>query len=150
MLSIAAHSRLLGVHPPTVRRWEREGRSGLIAPVHTPGNHRRYPIKTEGRLTVGCARVSSHNQEDDLPRQVARLEAYAAGHQVVIVKDIGSGLNCNKPGLRKLLGFLLSGDARELILTYKDQLLRFGSELVFFICQRLGVKVVTILNAPKQ
>jgi len=64
------------------------------------------------------------------------------------VKDIGSGLNCNKPGLRKLLALLLSGTVCELILTYKDRLLRFGSELVFFICKRLGI-TVTILDSPE-
>ena len=31
------------------------------------------------------------------------------------------------------------------MLTYKDRLLRFGSELIFLICESFGVKV-TILN----
>jgi putative resolvase len=44
---------------------------------------------------------------------------------------------------------LLSGTVCELILTYKDRLLRFGSELVFFICKRLGV-TVTILDSPAE
>jgi predicted site-specific integrase-resolvase len=85
------------------------------------------------------------------PSLIDRLAAHgrADGKEVVIVKDIGSGLNCNKPGLRKLLGLLVSGQVRELILTYKDRLLRFGSELVFFICKRLGV-TVTILDAPAE
>ena len=149
--TIAAYSRLLGVHPQTVRRWEREHKPGLVQPVRTPGNHRRYPVATGGKLVVGYARVSCHDQKDDLPRQVARLEARGReqGNKLVIVKDIGSGLNCNKPGLRKLLGLILSGQVRELILTYKDRLLRFGSELVFFICKRLGV-AVTILDAPAE
>ncbi len=149
--SISAYSRSLGVHPQTVRRWEREGRPGLIAPVRTAGNHRRYPVEAKGKLTVGYARVSCHDQKEDLPRQIDRLAAHAKakGHEVVIVKDIGSGLNCNKPGLRKLLALLLSGNVRELIITYKDRLLRFGSELVSFICQRLGV-TVTILDAPQE
>jgi putative resolvase len=94
--------------------------------------------------------VSGHDQKEDLPRQIERLTQHglASGRSVLIVKDIGSGLNCNKPGLRKLLGLLLSGTVRELILTYKDRLLRFGSELVFFICRRLGV-TVTILDSPE-
>lgn len=47
----------------------------------------------------------------------------------------------------KLLRLLLSGTVAELVLTSKDRLLRFGSELVFFLCARLGVKV-TILDPP--
>ena len=100
---------------------------------------------------MGYARVSSHDQKADLPRQAERLVAHgkAAGRAVVIVQDVGSGLNCNKPGLRKLLGLLLSGSVRELLLTYKDRLLRFGSELVFFICKLMGV-TVTILDSPQE
>ena len=151
MLTIAAYSRLLGVHPQTVRRWEREGRAGLVRPVRTIGNHRRYPTQCPGDLVVGYARVSGHDQKADLPRQIGRLEAHgaSAGKKVVVIRDIGSGLNFKKPGLRRLIDLLLSGKVRELILTYKDRLLRFGSELVFFICRRLGV-TVTILDSPAE
>ena len=99
---------------------------------------------------MGYARVSCHDQKEDLPRQIDRLTKHglASGKSVLIVKDISSGLNCNKPGPRKLLALLLSGTVCELILTYKDRLLRFGSELVFFICKRLGV-TVTILDSPE-
>lgn len=150
MLTISAYSHLLGVHPQTVRRWEREGRGGLITPIRTSGNHRRYPVKSEGKQAVGYARVSCHDQKDDLPRQIDRLTKHglASGKPVLIVKDVGSGLNCNKPGLRKLLALLLSGTVSELILTYKDRLLRFGSELVFFICKRMGI-TVTVLDSPE-
>ena len=69
---------------------------------------------------------------------------------MVLVKDIGSGLNCRQPGLKKLLALLVSGSIRELDLTYKDRLLRFGNELVFQLCSLLGIKV-TVLDdaAPK-
>ena len=39
---------------------------------------------------------------------------------------------------------LLTGKVKELFLTYKDRLLRFGSEIIFMICKTLGIKV-TIL-----
>ena len=149
MLTISAYSRLLGVHPQTMRRWEKEERPGLVAPVRTLGNHRRYLVQPKGEITVGYARVSCHDQKDDLPRQADRLTRHAADRPVLIIKDIGSGLNCNKPGLKKLLALLLTGTVRELILTFKDRLLRFGSELIFFICKQLGV-VVTILDHPEE
>ena len=106
-------------------------------------------MQSSGKVTVGYARVSCHDQKADLPRQIGRLTRYAGDKPVVVIQDIGSGLNCNKPGLRKLLSLLLSGNVRELILTYKDRLLRFGSELIFFVCKRLGV-VVTILDCPEE
>ena len=149
MLTSSGYSRLLGVHPQTLRRWEREKRPGLAVPVRTLGNHRRYPVPVQGNITVGYARVSCHDQKEDLPRQADRLTRHAADRPVVIIKDIGSGLNCNKPGLKKLLALLLTGTVRELILTYKDRLWRFGSELILFICRQLGL-VVTILDHPEE
>jgi len=75
--------------------------------------------------------------------------ATADGKPITIVKDIGSGMNCDKPGLRQLLRLLLSGTVAELVLTSKDCLLRFGSELLFFLYAKLGVKV-TILDPPTE
>jgi predicted site-specific integrase-resolvase len=74
---------------------------------------------------------------------VEKLEAYAPS--LLVFTDIGSGLNCRKRGLTALVKLLLTGRVRELVLTYKDRLLRFGSELIFLICDCFGVKV-TILN----
>ena len=98
---------------------------------------------------MGYARVSFHDQKADLPRQSQPLRQHA-GADMVLVKDIGSGLNYRKPGLKKLLALLVSGSVRELVLSYKDRLLHFGSELVFQLCSLLGIKV-TVLDdaAPK-
>ena len=93
---------------------------------------------------MGYAHVSCHDQKADLPRQSQPLRQHA-GADMVLVKDIGSGLNCRKPGLKKLLALLVSGSVRELVLSYKDRLLRFGSELVFQLGSLLGIKV-TVLN----
>jgi predicted site-specific integrase-resolvase len=94
-------------------------------------------------LIVGYARVSCSDQKADLPRQVDKLKAYARTIQVYT--DIGSGLNCKKRGLTALVKLLLTGRVKELVLTYKDRLLRFGSELIFLICDCYQVKV-TLLN----
>ncbi len=40
------------------------------------------------------------------------------------------------------------GKATRLVLTTKDRLLRFGSELVFSICELHGVEVVILNKAP--
>ncbi len=144
--TISHYAELLGIHPQTLRKHERLGIGAYIVPIRTTGGHRRYPIP-EGvdakQLTVGYARVSCSDQKADLPRQVEKLKDYDAGVQVYT--DIGSGLNCKKRGLTALVKILLTGRVKELVLTYKDRLLRFGSELIFLICDCYGVKV-TILN----
>jgi predicted site-specific integrase-resolvase len=46
--------------------------------------------------------------------------------------------------LKRLLRLITSGEIDRLVLTHKDRLLRFGSELVFSLCQQFGVEVVVI------
>ena len=54
---------------------------------------------------------------------------------------MGSGLNFKKRGLKKLIREILAGKISEIVLTHKDRLLRFGSELIFMICACLGTKI---------
>lgn len=61
-----------------------------------------------------------------------------------MVSDIGSGLNCAKPGLRKLLKYLVSGNIRRLTVIHEDRLLRFGVGLIKFICQWTKTEFVVV------
>jgi YfiH family protein len=62
-----------------------------------------------------------------------------------VIADLGSGMNYQKKGLRRLLNQIIEGKVGRLVVTHKDRLLRFGAELVFAICEAKGVEVV-ILN----
>ena len=92
------------------------------------------------------ARVSSHDQKADLKRQQAVLEAYCAGRgwHTQCIKDSGSGINYRKKGLNQLLELILRGQMKRLVLTHKDRLLRFGSELIFALCELQGIEIVII------
>lgn len=154
-LSTTEASKALGIHPQTLRRWEREGK---VTPEHTPGGHRRYDIKelrramghndpkTDQRTTIAYARVSSHDQKDDLVRQCQVLESFCAAHGWTheVIQDLGSGLNYDKKGLKTLLRRICAGNVDRLVVTHKDRLLRFGSELVFALCEHFGTEVVII------
>ena len=50
-------------------------------------------------------------------------------------------MNYKKKGLRKLINMILSGQVSDTVLTHKDRLLRFGSELIFLICKFFGIRV---------
>jgi len=65
------------------------------------------------------------------------------------LQDLGSGLNYNKKGLRQLIKRVCDGRVGRLVLTNKDRLLRFGSELVFSLCEMFHVEVV-IINQGEQ
>ena len=154
-VGIGEAAAALGVSVPTLRRWEA---CGKIAADHTPGGHRRYDLaklrpelfraaSEVDRTTIAYARLSSHDQKDDLERQKQVLELYCArqGWTFEVVADLGSGMNYHKKGLRKLLGAVIEGHVGRLVITHKDRLLRFGAELVFAICEAKNVEVV-ILN----
>ena len=88
------------------------------------------------RTTLAYARVSSYDQKEDLVRQVALLESFCAANDWTFetLQDLGSGLNYHKKGLRNLVFRVCSGEIGRLVITHKDRLLRFGSELVFALC----------------
>lgn len=60
------------------------------------------------------------------------------------MNDLGSGMNYHKKGLKQLLDGILNDEIGRLVLTHKDRLLRFGSELIFALCERKNVEVVII------
>ena len=152
--SIQEASKYLGVSTQTLRRWEKNKK---IIPAHrTQGGQRRYSAaqlrpsdfcdKMVDRPTIAYARVSSHDQKEDLQRQVHMLEIYcsAKGWSFSVIKDLGSGMNYNKRGLKQLLEQIMNSQIGRLVLTHKDRLLRFGAELVFSLCAVKNVEVVII------
>jgi excisionase family DNA binding protein len=153
-MTIGNAAKWLGVSVQTLRRWEREGK--LMPAQRTPGGQRRYDPSQLGpathknelgpRSTIAYARVSSHDQKDDLERQKQMLEMYCAsqGWSFEVIGDLGSGMNYRKRGLKRLLEGIIDGSVGRLVLTHKDRLLRFGAELIFSICEEKGVEVILI------
>lgn len=145
----------LGVSRDTLRRWEAAGK---IKVERTPSGHRRYDLaqlrglvpsrSSSERITIAYARVSNQNQKKDLTKQVSILEAFCVENnwQFEVIRDVGSGMNYRKSGLRQLIQRICQGDIERLVMTHRDRLLRFGIELVFSLCEHFGTEVV-IINA---
>jgi len=152
-VAIGDAAKVLGVSITTLRRWEAEGR---LVPERTAGKQRRYDLAKlrpemflappPERKTIAYARVSSHDQKDDLERQKQVLELYCArqGWTFEVIADLGSGMNYNKKGLKRLLDEIIEGKVGRLVIAHKDRLLRFGAELVFAICEAKEVEVLII------
>lgn len=154
-VSIGEAAKELGVSVDTVRRW---ADADKLKSVRAPSGHRRFYLtdlkrltprvlkQLDERITINYARVSSHDQKQDLIRQAQVLEAFSAanGWQYETIQDLGSGLNYNKKGLQKLLKRIMQGDVGRLVLTHKDRLLRFGAELVFAMCEEFETEVVIV------
>jgi putative resolvase len=150
-VKIGEASRLLGVSVQTLRRWEALGE--LVPDRKTAGKTRYYNVdkllglkNIESDVTIAYARVSSHDQKQDLTRQANMLTSYCISHgwKHEVIQDLGSGMNYRKKGLKMLLDHILERKIRRLVITHKDRLLRFGAELVFALCEARQIEVVII------
>jgi len=156
LLTLREACNILGIHPNTLRRWEKEGK---IRVVRTPKGRRRIPESEVKRLVGICegkegkkraavyARVSSHDQKKDLERQKERLIAYAVekGYEVVAtITDVASGLNENRKGLRKLFKLAEEKKIDVVVVSYKDRLTRFGFKYLESYFKSHGVEIEVV------
>ena len=153
IVSIGVAADMLGVTKDSLRKWESTGE--LLPFRKTAGGTRYYrvgdmfPDDNSSDLpdvSVCYARVSSRGQAEDLDRQQEVLESFCAakGWQTKTIRDIGSGLNYNKKGLQEILRMMMCKEMSRVVITHKDRLLRFGSEILFKVCEYQGIEVVVI------
>lgn len=149
-VKIGKAAEILGVSIQTLRRWEE---NNTLLPDRKNKGTRYYDIdkllgleKTSSDLTIAYARVSSHDQKEDLKRQASLLSSFciSRGWNHEVIEDLGSGMNYYKKGLKRLLELILEKKITRLVITHKDRLLRFGAELVFALCQTKQIEVVII------
>jgi putative resolvase len=155
LVTIGEAAKYLGISTQTLRRWERTGK--ILLADRTAGGQRRYDltklcpqrfnIKMSTAKTMAYARVSSFDQKPDLERQEKMLELYCASHgwDFELISDLGSGMNYQKRGLKKLIRAILEQEISRIVLTHKDRLLRFGAELIFSLCEMKSIEIV-IMN----
>jgi putative resolvase len=150
-IKIGEAAKISGVSIQTLRRWETIGY--LIPHRKSKGKTRYYDLDqligkkiTEDNLTIAYARVSSHDQKEDLKRQAEVLADYCTrqGWNFQVIQDLGSGMNYQKKGLKTLLGLILEKKMSRLVLTHKDRLLRFGAELIFALCEAKQIEIIII------
>ncbi len=108
--------------------------------MRTPGNKRLYniskylrengkivadatnidniPDQGEEKLNISYVRVSSLGQKDDLERQKDLIKEKYPNH--IMIEDIGSGINLNKRGIRKIIKLAIAGRINEVVVAYID------------------------------
>jgi predicted site-specific integrase-resolvase len=154
-------SKILGVHQRTLYLWDEKG---LIETIRTPGNKRLYNVKkfledkkcennicenlddldNKDELKICYIRVSSNNQKDDLERQKNLMIEKYPSH--LIIEDIGSGLNLNKRGIKKIIHLAIAGKVKELVIAYRDRLTRFGYELIEELIMKYSSGKIIVLS----
>lgn len=151
-------AKLLKLDIKTIQRWDR---LDILKPANVSVTNRRQythqqyldyfnlSTTTASKLTYAYCRVSSANQKNDLTSQVAYVKqfAYNKGKTCEMLTDIGSGLNYKRKNFLVLLKLVTENKVDEIILAHKDRLVRFGFELVEWLCQQHDVKL-TIIDCP--
>jgi len=160
-------SKILGVHERTLYLWDKANK---IETIRTPGNKRLYninkylkdhlPIENNNnintdelehlneKIKIVYVRVSSLSQKDDLLRQKQYMINKYPNH--TLIEDIGSGLNFNRKGLRKIIKLAIAGKIEELVVAYKDRLTRFGFELIEDLIKEYSNGKIIIINQNKK
>jgi len=144
-MKLSAYAKKIGIAYVTAYRWYRSGKlkayqteSGTIIVDDTV-----IEMATETKVAL-YARVSSHDQKDDLVRQLDRLRNYATGrgYQVSqIVTEMASGLNDSRPKLTRLL---LDTTINVIIVEHKERLTRFGFNYIETLLQTQGRRIEII------
>lgn len=158
LMSIGKFAKKVGVSVVTIRRMEAKGE---LLPAHISNGGTRY-YSTEQlkmfinssntqKLVVGYCRVSTPSQKDDLETQVNNVKSYmiAKGYQYEIIEDIGSGINYKKKGLKQLIEKINNQEVSKIVILYKDRLIRFGYELIEYICEINKVELEVIDHTEK-
>jgi predicted site-specific integrase-resolvase len=137
-------AKILGVHPNTLRKW---ADAGKIKHIRSASGQRRYDVddflgKQKESKTICYCRVSSYKQKDDLQRQIEFMRRKYPN--ATIVKDIGSGINFKRKGLFSILESAINGNKFEVVVAYRDRLARFGIDLIRWIIEQSGGKLVVL------
>ncbi|MEV6289435.1 IS607 family transposase [Streptomyces sp. NPDC051896] len=136
LLRMSKAAKRLGIHPMTLRQWALDGK----IPFTWVGRERRFSsVDVENmkrgsncetsrpRLELLYVRVSgSCGQKSSLEAQEAKLRATSTGEIVKVVKDRGSGLKENRPGLNRVLAMVSDRSVTVVRVTHEDRLARFG------------------------
>jgi predicted site-specific integrase-resolvase len=156
---------ILGISSMTLLKLEELNK---IEVIKTVGGHRKYnvqkyieenkkesePIKplneinNKEKLNICYVRVSTYNQKDDLENQKEYMKRKYKNYE--IIEDIGSGINFNRKGLRKILKLGIEGKINKLVVAYKDRLTRFGFELLEDIIREYSKGEIIIDNEKEE
>lgn len=161
MYSIKEFANKVGVSVYTLRNWEKNKK--LIPAYRTKGNQRRYSDeqyyevlqkngKPINKVSIAYCRVSSNHQKDDLERQIKLVESFIAskGERYEIITDIGSGINYKKNGLKRILELVSQNRVSKIYILHKDRLVRFGYELIEYMCSLHNVEIVQITKTESK
>ncbi|HAG69964.1 MAG TPA: IS607 family transposase [Lachnospiraceae bacterium] len=151
---------ILGVTVKTIQNYDHQGklkvcrneanrriilRDDLIAFLKEM--HIVYDDTVDEKRDVIYARVSSHDQKahGDLDRQALFLVEHVPDlKNPLIMKEVGSGLNDRRKSLQALLQMVCRDEVRNVYVTYRDRLTRFGFHYLEAMFQAHHVAIIVV------
>jgi predicted site-specific integrase-resolvase len=149
-MKLSDYAKQQGVRYETAWRWFRDGKiQGRRVGAHTIliDEPTRVSVPSSKPQTVAYTRVSSAENKTNLDSQAERLVAYctARGYQVgKVVKEIGSGVNDNRP---KFLALLADPSVGRIVIEHKDRGTRFGFRYIETLLQTYGREIEVVNQA---
>ena len=142
-MKLSAYAKQVGVTYKTAWQWWKAGQlDAYQLPTGTIIVREAKPSAATGVALY--ARVSSTDQQGDVTRQMQRLRDYAAarGYQVAAeVTEVASGLNDERPKLKKLLTDAKLG---VIVVEHRDRLTRFGYGYITTLLEQQGRRVEAV------
>jgi putative resolvase len=145
-MKLSQYAKQQGISYSTALRWWHQGAiRGYQAPSGTIiVETESKPAEPDARVAI-YARVSSAEHKENLERQAQRLTQYCTirGYRIVkLVKEIGSGVNDNRP---KLLSLLRDPLITRVVVEHKDRLTRFGFRYIETLLEIQG-RTIEVVN----
>jgi putative resolvase len=151
-MKLSDYAKKTGISYRTAWQWYKDGKlKGYQAETGTIIIDDQ-PVETKPTKIAIYARVSSSENKSNLDSQADRLVAYcvAKGWQVAhVVKEIGSGVNDNRP---KFLDLLADTSITLIVVEHKDRVTRFGFNYISTLLTTQGrqLEVVNLAENGKE
>jgi putative resolvase len=149
-MKLIDYARLQGISYRTAWRWYKAGKiAGQQMDTGTILVTEPVPVKERPATfkVVVYTRVSSSENKSNLDSQAERLVAYCRvrGYQVSkVVKEIGSGVNDNRP---KFLALLADPSISRIVIEHKDRGTRFGFRYIETLLNTYGREIEVVNQA---
>lgn len=148
-IRLAEYARRHGIAFITAKRWVLANKIPGAVKAPTGRWFVEVPeVNTVGKKIVLYGRVSSHEQKDDLARQMERLRLFAASRGLAVneATEIGSGLNGHR---KKLVSILRDPEVGVVVVEHRDRLARFGVEYIEAALAAQG-RTLLVMNDGEQ
>ena len=154
-MKLSKYAEKIGVKRATATKWFHKGliKGAYQLPTGTiivPDEIFDTEKKEEIGETVIYARVSSpERRKTDLEYQAKRMSDFCISNGWKIdriVKEVGSGLNDNRPKLMEL--FNGKKNIQRIVVEHKDRLTRFGFNYLLVLAEAKGIEIV-VANATE-